>query len=238
MWLSDTWPRAKAAEGWLSAVGCKTLWPALGSASTCVMLMCYPADAVELVGWLKQNDLGSPWESLHSQSPTEETKPGKFPLAGFLGTLPKWTWASSFREGAAWPSEAGVRGPTIQSQCFLSFALWFGPCHFPALGRHQARWYLYGPFQLWHPTHLGWVSWRTNLSLIFIYPFQTPSSKMRKENSHMFECGSRKQRPLPLSVRNMEQNAMGVLFTWMTRTWKAFSPFADWMQPHFAGGSE
>lgn len=55
------------------------------------MLVCYLADAVELVGWLKRNDLGSLWESLHSQSPTEETKAGKFPLAGFPGTLPKWT---------------------------------------------------------------------------------------------------------------------------------------------------
>ena len=101
-------------------------------------------------------------------------KPGKFPLAGFPGTLPKCTRAPSFREGAAWPSGAGVRGPTIQSQHFLSFALWFGPCHFPALGRHQPRWCLHGPFQIWHPTHLGWVSWRTNLKSDIHLPFPDP----------------------------------------------------------------
>ena len=39
----------------------------------------------------------------------------------------------------------------------------------------------------------------------------------------MFECGSQKQCPLPLSVRNVEQNATCVIFTWMMRTSKTFS---------------
>lgn len=84
------------------------------------MPVCCPADAVELMEWLKLNDL-APLGNLFTASPLlKRQSKSKFPLAGFPETTsPKLTQVSSLQEGAAWFSEAGVRSPKVQFQLLL-----------------------------------------------------------------------------------------------------------------------
>lgn len=72
------------------------------------MPICYLADASELMEWQKQRP-GSPWESLHSQAPTEEMRQEQVPVRGV-------SWNSFTKTDTRMPSsEQGLRGSVKQA---------------------------------------------------------------------------------------------------------------------------